>query len=127
MPKHVLTAWIIGLGVVIVLFTIGTILNFSRHEASRPICDNWEVMKYKGCASSLDGSQYYSTGWPQEIYCFNDGKDSCTPWSDFLDTPRTLEKNGVLKRNIVIVIVGSLIPGLLVTSILLSRNQYRKK
>lgn len=127
MHKQLLRAWLIGLAVFATLFAAGTILNFNKQTVSKPHCDNQEFVTYIGCDLRADSVQYYAVGWPQKVYCYFDGKHSCSPWDDFLYAPRAAQKSDVLKQNALLISLGSLCIGLLVTSIVLSKNQYRKK
>lgn len=124
MPRSIAKAWIIGVIFAVVVFCLGSLLNLKKSTIAAPACQNQGQVEYVGCPSDR-GGEYYVTGWPNEIYCFSDGKDSCSPWSDFLRIDRNNERSQLRNQNLQLIGFFSLLIGLTTTSVILSKNQLK--
>jgi hypothetical protein len=122
--RHLIKPWLVGVLTAFILFSFCSLLNLKQSPSTAPACDNQQYVNYIGCPQNNSG-RYYVSGFPHKMYCYNDGKDSCSPWSDFLSVERNSERSAMLTRNETILFLVSLSVGLMVTSSLLTYNLKR--
>ena len=126
MYSEVTRAWLIGLSLGLLMAMVGSSLNFKSVELKAPACENLEFVRYVGCPVN-SSDNYYSVGWPQKAYCYNDGKDSCSPWGDFLYVERNTAKNQMLKDNFILIFLVSSLLGSLTAAVLLTKISLQNK